>query len=55
MKVRVKKHAHVLDLGRVHNEDFGDATVNEPSRRIFGRFFRQWFLLASKSHGVEGL
>ena len=51
MEERVEKHAHVLDLGSVHDQDLRDPRVDEPSRGIRLWLCRSHFLfLASKCH-----
>ena len=50
MHVSVEEHAHVLDLDRVHDQNFGEARVDQPSGGVGGFFYHRFFFLASKRH-----
>jgi hypothetical protein len=52
MHVRVSQHAHVLDVRRVHENEVGETTIDQPRCRVGrgGRFSGDG-LLFTKLHG----
>ena len=51
MHVRVSQHTHVLDVRRVHQNELGETTVDQPRGRVCRSRVSDDWLLFAKLHG----